>query len=75
MQAYLYTFYQTFANVMTTFKQRGIHISMQTLLSKLQYFSKIRKYKLYITTCNFLSHYVHEIRISNPFIVGHAHVK
>jgi hypothetical protein len=30
MQAY--TFYQTFASAMTTFKQRGIDFSMQNLL-------------------------------------------
>jgi hypothetical protein len=73
MQAY--TFYQTFANAMTTYKQTGIHTSMQNLLLKPQYFSTIHKYKFDITTWNFLSHNIHEKRISTPFIVGQAHVK
>jgi len=72
MQAY--TFHQTFANSMTTFKQTGIHISMQNLLLKLQYFSEVHKYNFDITTCNILWHNVHERRISNPFIVGKTHV-
>jgi hypothetical protein len=70
-----YTFYQTFANAMTTFKQTGILTSMQNSLLKLETFLTIHKYKFDITTSNLLSYNVHGRRISNPFIVGQAHVK